>query len=494
MTTRVMIGLIGMALGAGCAGLPGRGGPESRRAALSWYIQGLMHERSAQLTEALDLYRHALEHDYQSPALYVRLGATHVKLGQTEQAVKAFRHALGLDPTNRDALRWMAMLQTSEGKIEEAIDAYERLLEQDQTDRFVLSTLADLYVLQGQLTKAVSLYERLIREYGSSSQLHFNLGVLYGRLGQFLEAIQELSRALELSQDSVEVRLALGLTYELNAQPQKAAALYEDAIRLEPLNPRLYLHAARVHVAAGRLTDAIEDYQTALDLAPDELEAIAGLVRMWVTQRQFAQAHQFLGRQLAQHVHEPQVYLMLGLVYREAGFPHEAIRAFERSLSSAESAQAHFHLGAELAQLGVEDQARRALRRAIELDPTHADALNYLGYLDAEDGVNLQEAKTLIQRALELDPDNGAYLDSLGWVYYQLGDLDSAITYLERAAEQLDTDPTIFEHLGDAYAKRGDLERAQACWQKALELNQELETVTRKLESLLGREAKTSDQ
>lgn len=484
-----MTGVLAVGGLAGCAGTPFRRGPEARRAALSYYMQGLMHERSAELAEALEFYRHALEHDYQSPVLYVRLGATHVKLGQPEQALKYFRQALALDPANRDALRWMAMLQTSEGKIEDAIEAYEHLLAQDPSDRFVLGTLADLYVLQGQLTKAVALYERLIRDYGSSQQLHFNLGVLYGRLGEFPSAIQELSRALELSPDSVEVRLALGLTYELHGDPEKAAALYEDAVRLDPLNPRLYLHAARVHAAAGRFKDAIEDYQTVLDLTPDDLEAIAGLVRLLVQERRAAEAQQLLGRALQGQGSQPALYLMLGLVYQEAGAPQEAARAFERSLESGESAQAHFHLGAQLAQLGREPEARRHLRRTIELDPHHADALNYLGYLDAEDGVNLQEAKTLIERALALDPDNGAYRDSMGWVHYQLGEVEEAVTYLESAAKVLDTDPTIFDHLGDAYAKQGDLDKAEACWHKALELDETLETVTRKLESLVNRNA-----
>ena len=479
---------------AGCAGAPLQRGPEARHAALSYYMQGLMHERSAQLAEALALYRHALEHDYQSPALYVRLGATHVKLGQPELALKEFRQALALDPANRDALRWMAMLQTSEGKIEDAILAYEQLLEQEPADRFVLSTLADLYVLQGQLPKAVELYERLIREYGSAQQLHFNLGVLYGRLGEFPSAIQELSRALELSPDSVEVRLALGLTYELNEELEKAAAHYEDAIRLDPLNHRLYLHAARVHAASGHFKDAIESYQTALDLAPDDLEAIVGLVRLWMRTQRAGDAQQLLGRKLQERMHQPALYVMLGLVYQEAGASQEAVRAFERSLALGESAQGHFHLGAQLAQLDRETDGRRHLRRTIELDPNHADALNYLGYLDAEDGVNLQEARALIERALALDPENGAYLDSLGWVYYQLGDLDSAVAYLEYAARTLDTDPTIFEHLGDAYLARGEGEKAEAAWHKALELDDRLETVKRKLESFMNRAAKTSDE
>jgi Tfp pilus assembly protein PilF len=186
----------------------------------------------------------------------------------------------------------------------------------------------------------------------------------------------------------------------------------------------------------------------------------------------------------------PELYLMLGLVYREAHEPHEAIRAFERAIAmKADSAQAHFYLGAQLEQLNRKPEARWELRRTIELDPNHADALNYLGYMDAESGTNLSEAKTLIERALALDPENGAYLDSLGWVYYKLGDLDAAIRYLERAATLVGDDPVVLDHLGEAYFKHGNVEKAQATWQKALELDQDVEAIKRKLESLMHREA-----
>lgn len=476
---------------SGCAHQPLRAGQIPKQASsYTLYMRGLMLERSARLSDALDAYQQALEHDYNSPFLHVRVGATQVKLGQPEQALKSFQRALAVEPSHQDALRWMAMLYTSQGRIEEAIHVYERLIEQEPTDRFVLSTLADLYVLQGKLTQAVELYERLIQEHGSSSQLHFNLGVLQGRLGHFQAAIQELSRATELAPESVEIRVALGLTYELDNQLDKAAAHYEEAIRLDPLNPRLYQHAARVYANQDRVQDAIRCYQTMLDLAPADLDAIVGLVRLWMLHKQFEEAHHLLAAKLDTLGETPELYLVLGLLYREVGAPYEALRAFERAVAlREEGAQAHFYLGAQLERLHRAQEARQELRRTITLDPNHADALNYLGYIDAEAGVNLPEAKALIERALALDPENGAYEDSLGWVYYRLGKMEEALRHLERAAQLLGSDPTIFEHLGDVYFTQGDLQKAEAAWQKALGVDESVESVKRKLESLMHRAA-----
>lgn len=109
------------------------------------------------------------------------------------------------------------------------------------------------------------------------------------------------------------------------------------------------------------------------------------------------------------------------------------------------------------------------LKRTIEINPKHADALNYLGYSYAEKGMLLDEAYSLVKRALELKPENGYIMDSLGWIYFKSGKYDEALKTLLRAAEIVKDDPTIMEHLGDAYNALGFKEKAKAYWTKSVE-------------------------
>ncbi len=477
--------VIAILLLTGCAANRSFVGRDPSRASYGAYLRGLMLERSSRLPDALRAYQSALEHDHHSPLLHVRLGSTYVKLGQMDRALLEFEKALLVDPNHPEALRWIAMLHAAQGELDQAVVAYERLMRVESDDQFVISTLADLYVLQGELPKAIEFYHRLIKEFGSSSQLHFNLGVLYGRLGRFNDAAQELSRALELSPNSLEIRVALGLTYELSGAFDKAAAHYEEAIRLDPFNGRLYHYAAQAYFNEKHYAEAVASYQAALDLSTSDLDAIMGLVRVWLTQRQFNQATTLLAEKLEELDHPPELYVALGIVYREAKQNQEALRAFEQAIyTKPDYAQAYFYLAAQLDQLGHRKDARANLRRTLELDQNHVDAMNYLGYLNAEEGVDLEEARSLIQRAIELDPENGAYVDSLGWVYYKMGRTEEAIRQLERAAELLDTDPVIFEHLGDAYFEQHDFEKAKKNWQRALELDPELSQIQEKLNQL----------
>lgn len=116
------------------------------------------------------------------------------------------------------------------------------------------------------------------------------------------------------------------------------------------------------------------------------------------------------------------------------------------------------------------EKAEADLKRAVEIAPEEPTTLNYLGYVWAERGVNLDEAFPLIQKAVALRPTSGAIVDSLGWAYFQTGDYDSAVGHLERAAALEPADPTITEHLGDAYWRLGRTREAQFQWARALEL------------------------
>jgi tetratricopeptide (TPR) repeat protein len=108
-------------------------------------------------------------------------------------------------------------------------------------------------------------------------------------------------------------------------------------------------------------------------------------------------------------------------------------------------------LGGCRERAGNIDGAIAAGREALKLAPDWAPALNFLGYVLADHGRDLPEARLLIERAIEKDPWNGAFVDSHGWVLYRLGHLDEARTRLELAVRLTDGDPVVREHLGDVY-------------------------------------------
>jgi tetratricopeptide (TPR) repeat protein len=127
-----------------------------------------------------------------------------------------------------------------------------------------------------------------------------------------------------------------------------------------------------------------------------------------------------------------------------------------------------FQLGCVFERLKEFSEGEKFLKLCIKLEPQNSAAMNYLGYMWADQGINLQEAENLIKKALELDPTSSAYLDSLGWVYFKMGNYAKARFFLEKAIKAGVEGGEIYDHLGDLYYKINFIEEAIESWKKIL--------------------------
>ncbi|WP_332908735.1 tetratricopeptide repeat protein [Sphingomonas mollis] len=123
--------------------------------------------------------------------------------------------------------------------------------------------------------------------------------------------------------------------------------------------------------------------------------------------------------------------------------------------------------GAALDQAGQWKDARRVLRRAVDLGPQEPSALNYLGYAMIEHGEDLPDATRMLERAHALAADDASIADSLGWAYHRIGQTPRGLPLLERAAADAPANAEIAEHLGDAYWSLGRRYEARYAWAAA---------------------------
>ncbi|MBQ9624194.1 MAG: tetratricopeptide repeat protein [Treponema sp.] len=86
-------------------------------------------------------------------------------------------------------------------------------------------------------------------------------------------------------------------------------------------------------------------------------------------------------------------------------------------------------------------------KKAIEIEPDNATALNGMGYVLACENRDLTKALSFCKRALDKRPDSPACMDSVGWVYLKLGLMNDAFKYLSQAQERLPDNEEIAEHL-----------------------------------------------
>ncbi len=129
------------------------------------------------------------------------------------------------------------------------------------------------------------------------------------------------------------------------------------------------------------------------------------------------------------------------------------------------------------------DDMEKLLRNVMQLDPSHHNAYNALGFSLADRNLRLDEAKQLIIKALTFVPDDPFITDSLGWVEFRLGNTSSALAYLQKAYKDR-TDPEIAAHLGEVLWHLQRTDDARKVWREALDLAPNNETLQETLQRL----------
>jgi tetratricopeptide (TPR) repeat protein len=112
--------------------------------------------------------------------------------------------------------------------------------------------------------------------------------------------------------------------------------------------------------------------------------------------------------------------------------------------------------------------AEADFRRALDLNPTQPQVLNYLGYGLVDRGEKLDEALGMIEKAVAASPKEGYIIDSLAWAYFKLGRYGEALEPMEKASLLEPVDPIVTDHLGDVYWMNDRKLEAQFQWRRAL--------------------------
>src|SRR5882724_12522983 len=110
--------------------------------------------------------------------------------------------------------------------------------------------------------------------------------------------------------------------------------------------------------------------------------------------------------------------------------------------------------GSELLKQGKLDQAQRAFRAALEIEPDNARVLALLG-LSHFRANELAEARTIYEQLVERAPTDASHRLNLGLVHLKLGDAERAIDALEASRALDPSQGRAVSYLGLAYARAG---------------------------------------
>ena len=421
-----------------------------------------------------------------SAKLYSALGFTYEQQKQYKNAVEAYRHAIELDRDNLDAIRGLAQNLLNDGQTDAALEQYKVIADANPEDAQTYVRIAEIYRKQGKYDTALENLKKAESMVQDSIEVPYNIAAIYQAQGRYDEAAQVMKDLLKktekadnnYSQGDKSNRAVflerLGTIYRDQGNSQAANEIFRQMIALggDDNVERGYQQIIDTWREAKEWQKATEAAKEATQKLPNSRDLKMVLAAQQADLGDADHALKEVHSLLKGTPEDRVVYITLAQMNTRLKRYPDAEQALDKAeqLSTKQDDKEYvwFLRGSTFERQKRYADAEVEFKKVIASDPQHAMALNYLGYMLADQNMKLDEALGYIKRALDADPNNGAYLDSVGWAYFRLGKYEAAEENLIKAAQKINTDPTVHDHLGDLYQKVGKLKLAATHWERAL--------------------------
>ena len=421
---------------------------------------------------ALEAYREALAIDPQQKRVRLILATLYIQKKDYEGAKGELTLLIEKDPDLVIAYYYMGRINLELRNFGEAEKFYQEALQRNEAMEPALFDLGTLYQMRKEYAKATGVYRQLLGFYPNNAVVRERLIHIHYGLGQEQEAEREMAEFKKQSKPGDPGRQALGLIYLRHGKLEESISELDLIVTAWPDDDKSRYYLATAHEEKGNHGQALEHFAKIRRGSEYYTNARIHIAYIYESQEKYEEAVEVLEKAVESEKDKSALYLMLSSVYESKKEYGRALEVLDRALVLDEkNEELLFRKGVVFDKKGDKATCLEQMEKVVALNPGHADALNYIGYTYAEQGIRLDEAMVMIRKALEVKPDSGYIIDSLGWVYFQKGLYDEALKYLEKAASLVPNDPTILEHLGDVYLKKKMAGKSLESYEKALTLN-----------------------
>ncbi|MGB9730448.1 tetratricopeptide repeat protein [Calditerrivibrio nitroreducens] len=345
---------------------------------------------------------------------YYKRGLYYYNLELKPNALRDFEASLKLEKN------FMPMLMISEIYIQDNnTDLAIKYLEDAVKEKAGLVIpeyrLAELYRVKGDFQKSVKYFEMIADKVSDREKLYVykQIAGIYFELKDYDSAFVWFSRLNEVDKNDQLSYYYLGVISELKKDFQQAVKYYKE---LTLMDPRHTFGKKRLAYAYMK----IKDY-------PNALSAIESIDK---------------------DERDVDYFRIKALIYAEKKDTQNQLATLIDGLSkNPNSEDLLFDIADYYEKVKQYDKVEYYLKKLLSLNPNNASALNYLGYLYAEQNKNLVEAYNMIEKALKLEPDNSAYLDSMAWVLYRLKRYQEAFEYQKKALKRSPEEKEMIDHM-----------------------------------------------
>jgi tetratricopeptide (TPR) repeat protein len=457
-------------------------------------------------------------------AATTRLAAVDVVERNRSVALTKLGDVLGKYPKDAPAHLLRARVLMMDGKRDEAMADANAIVTDDPNSSQVSDAFLIIGNIQASLDRtddAIKAYEEVLRRTPKPIAANLALGSLYLKRGSLDKAAtyDEQARAIDPNNPqarTLQVRILLAQRNMARAKEELASLR-----KAFPSSPSVLALVGAQQLAERQFDAARASYMKAAELAPNDLEALAGLVTVDLLRGHAKDAVGRIEESLKRTAPTANFLMLAAQTYEAAGEPTKAEELLKRAIeveparlqaysllgrfyykqNRLDDARSQFQSIAErnpkstsaITMLGTLLQVQQRLpeaeqqyQRVLAFDSRAPVASNNLAWLYVTNNRNLDQALQLAQGALQQLPDEPHIMDTVGWIYYRKNMASAAIPHLESSVRSDPNDPTSHYHLGMAYRQVGQFAKATTELQRALAFKTEFDGAAEARQALAG--------
>src|SRR3569623_2078599 len=395
--------------------------------------------------------------------------------GDHRAAVIQLKNALQQDADNRDARLLLAQSYIKLGDGAAAEKELKRVAELGASQNQVMPLLGQAYLLQRKFRPAL---DELKLDKTAPPQTQAALLGIQGTaqlaLGEYAAAQEKFNAALKLDPNTEEALLGRARAALLQQHIDEAQREVDDLAKKLPRVAAAWLLKGEYHRARGEPERAIEAYQQAITLEPENINGHLGRAMMLIAERKYAEADKSIDAVLQRVPKHPLALYLKGL----AAFQQNQMAAAKDALQQVVAVAPNYMptyllLGAIQYGEGEYESAAESLKRYVASVPDQVPARKlYAAVL-----LKLKQPARAIETldvAAKKNPGHGQQLAMLGSAYMAKGDSAKGSDYLERAAKAAPDAAAIRSQLALGYLATGESDQAVSQLESAVDLGQGL--------------------
>lgn len=233
---------------------------------------GLVYQLQDRSSEAMAEFRRALKIKPGLAGANFFLGVDYCKLGDGAKAIPYLKAALQAEPRRPDTWLWLATAQEISGELQAEIATLQRALELKPKDVDVFYLLGSAYERLGK--QEVAHLQKVAPGSSRSEQL---LAESYAASSEWPSAVIHFQNALAALPDRAGLHAELGEVLLRAGKVNQAIREFDEELRRNPGNLRALVRRGEARLIQDNVDAALQDWEISLAIDVEQTERILGL-------------------------------------------------------------------------------------------------------------------------------------------------------------------------------------------------------------------------